>query len=368
MRRLLAALLLGLAVSAPFALPAQATTFNVPAAAGGSKAEQDVYNRTVAAEIRKAKPGGLVSVSTYGMSSGIVLDALLDAHARKVRIHFLTWDKDTYNASTKLVKVLGHDRRNPSYAIKCEGSCGSATTKNGHEGANHAKLVTVSTTHYTNNASGNLTNTGDTKWNEFQSTTCKAVYEPVTAWIHKLSADKNVKNAKTINACGWKLYLLPQSADSFDPQLGVLKDTSCKPYKSGKRTVVPRVRVVMMIWEDKRVGIAKELADLTRRKCDVRVILMPDQTEPKVLAALRKGHVKMRNGGTRGMKDHAKSLVVDAKVDGDVHHYVFAGSANFGGYGRNTNTILRMDSWTEVDQHLRWFDRYSQPKNSKAFS
>lgn len=346
--RILAAVAIAAAATAAVVpAPAQATTFNIPRSAGGTAAQSDVFNHQVRLEIDRAKRHDVVYVSTYGLSSFEVRDAILRAYARGVKTRVLSWSGDTFRAMDKLQAVLGTNRKASSWAIRCDGSCATS----GHKGTHHLKAVTNETTGRTIIASGNLTGTGDVKWNAFSSCYDPRVRVALERWILALSADRKVRSPKAVTSrsCHWKVEFLPGAKDR---RAEAIRDVDCRPYKLNGRTVRPVVEIASMIWTNARDEVAVEAGRAKKRGCDVRAAISAPQTDKKPAVALRKYGVPTRDTYAAKVKMHAKPIIIRSRKV----NVVLTGTTNLGGNGSNTNVILTIDSKAEVDQHMRWFD------------
>jgi len=330
------------------AIPAQAISFNIPSSAGGTKTTADSFNHQMRLEIDRAKAGDDLTLATYGLSNWEVHSALVRAIARHVNVRVLSWKGDHYNAMDDLVHRLGSNPKASSWAIKADGSPASA--KKG-KGVQHLKFLGNETTGRSLLASGNVTNTGEVKWNTWSSTYDRKIYTTTTAWVKALGYDRKVKSPKSIKSKdgSWKIDYLPGGPDNRAKEVAAV---NCDAYTLHGKKVRPTIEVVMMIWNDSRKEVAIEAGKKKRQGCYVRLVIASEQTEPDVLKAIRKYDIDTRDTSFAEVKDHAKVILIRSKKVNEV----ITGSANLGGSSYNTNAIVTIKSLAEVEQTMRWFD------------
>ena len=331
----------------------EGTTFNTPDNAGGSSKQQDVFPNTIVDMINDTPKGETIDISIYSLNKQKVVDAIVKAHHdRDVNIRYVTWDEETDATFLKQLKdELGTKTSSKSYLLVCKGSC----RKSGSGGTQHAKAITFSQTGKQKNVtvigSGNFTGGGGTQWNEFQTIPDnETIYKSVKGYFDGMK-DKNAFDYPAKSSGIYKVYYFPRKSSSYDPVYSALKDTSCKD--GGK------IRVAMFNWTKDKLKTAKQVVKLKKAGCDVGVVYTGSSVDDEIKETLINGKVKTYDADNDGMIVHAKTTIIDAKVDGKQHHYVFSGSTNFakGSYLSSTNMILRTDSASEVKDHLKWFDK-----------
>lgn len=369
MRRILvalavvAALTMALAPPASAYVPATRTQFTVPALAPGSTTAKQRTFLTAAIGAANATPAGeTLTISMYSISDKAVVDALIRAHRRGVRVRYVTWDLDPKGVQLlRLKKALGTNLRARSWFKMCHGSC----ARSGEGGAHHAKLVLSSRIVDGNGrsvkslvlvASGNLTlGSSIQQWNEFQTIVDRRLYASAKAYVLAVARDRTQYDFPSATSASGKYQLLffPRKDLPVDPVLSTLRQVSCE----GGGTI----RVAMYLWTALRSAMARQLVALRKAGCDVKVLVDGPFTDDGIEAVLRKGGVRTYNthvGGADGMFVHTKTTIIAARVDGVLRHYVYTGSPNFSYPARhyNSESMLRISSKAEVDLHVRWWN------------
>jgi len=318
--------------------------------------------------IDAAPKGSVIHIALYSIYTQSTTDKLLAARKRGVIIKMVTDDHYSSPQVAELVKAFGTkvSTGSGSFVKVCHRSCSSDMGFS----YMHAKLFMFSAAGSYKNlvmiGSSNLSEAQiNLGWNNMYTLVNRSkIYDSLTKYFTALTRDANDKdtayretvdgNVKTYAFPRWEGKRIDRNSDTY---YGILGHITCSGAASGYgkdgKTVVS---VASYQWSWYRLYLAQRLWNLDNAGCDVRVVYSAQNTDAKVMAALKKtggkyGGIKMHNADQDGPElddkySHNKYVLVSGVYGGNrSSKLVFTGSANF------TQTALRYNN--EVIVKLR---------------
>jgi phosphatidylserine/phosphatidylglycerophosphate/cardiolipin synthase-like enzyme len=351
----------GLGTGAAFAYtPENGTRFNDPSG------DREAVNRSmihIRKTIESAKKGSIIRMATYTHNRADITNALIDAcKNRHVHIQIVLNDNNTSVTTKRLIRVLGSntephykdacnpvkkpqdpdiDRKpdpEPSFVKICFQSCRKGA------GNQHMKFYLFSATGQAENVVM-VGSTNTTRWaanvhfNDLFTETGRADMFRDYSKIHaQLARDRRVKHPY------WKV----QHGDLVT-EFGNVVRRGARDHVAKRLAAVScaggtRIRIVMYAWTgDRGLYLARRVAELNRKGCDVRAILSGASSDVK--QALRNGGVAIRsadmdldNNPSTGFGDtawdrftHEKWMALDGTWAGQRQKVVWTGSENWSG-------------------------------------
>jgi phosphatidylserine/phosphatidylglycerophosphate/cardiolipin synthase-like enzyme len=297
--------------------------------------------------IDHAPKGSRIRMAQYLFNLDSTADALIRAYARGVNVQLIIDDYPLSQQTQRLRKVLGTNKKKPSYVARCANSCMSSS-----KSVMHAKFLlfsqsglskTISMVSSANPYKGN----SSVSWNNMHTIVGDTkIYNSLDRYFTDMLPDINRPNYyRTTTSGKHKLYFFPRQAvkgTADVPLLDVLNNVRCTGmsagYGSGGRTVV---RIEQWGWSAGRLDIARRAWQLHDQGCKVSVIFNGFNAGPKVLQVLlrrssRTGQMAVYNAaidtngnGRRDKYMHHKVLMVNGRWFGQSKKVVYTGSANF---------------------------------------
>jgi len=367
--------------------PAAGAAFNYPV--GGVAARTALVRRVIAA-INHTPRGEFIRIAAYSFDRRDVMNALLRAHHRGVRIQIVLNDNWTSPQTLHLRKVLGHNIKRTSFLRICKGSC------RGGPGNLHMKVYAFSRSGAAQNVvmtgSANMTDRAVTlQWNDLYTLNNEPkLYATFVHVFNQLKRDKRVahrwisfdegnisgqfyKNGtaqRTPSKVTTRTFTngkLPGPGQ--DPVLQRLKNVKCDAVPGAGINGHTVIRITMYGWNGSRgKWLAQQVADLKRRGCNIRIILsVAGGKVVKILhhagIPLKSADYKYINTGTETHPEwvvdfysHLKILAVNGNMSGNPVHTVWTGSENWSGMSfRNDEIILRVDSTKNYQKYVGQF-------------
>ena len=367
--------------------PAPGAAFNYPVGSGQART---VLVRRVIAAIDHTLGGETIRIAAYSFDRTDVMNALLAAHHRGVRVQIVLNDNWFSHQTFHLRRVLGHNYHHKSFVVFCKGSC------RGGPGNLHMKVYAFSRTGAAKNVvitgSANMTDRAVfLQWNDLYTMNNEApLYNTFVHIFNQLKRDRSVSPRWVTfhdGSIGGQFYKTEAgsgaraskvSSRTFsklpgperDPVLQRLKKIRCSAVKGAGVNGRTVIRITMYGWNHARgKWLANQVADLKRRGCDVKAILgVPGGGVQRVL---HNAHIPLRssdydyiNTGTIAdpvwvvnFYSHLKVLAVNGNMSGKPVHSVWTGSENWSPMSfRNDEIILRVDSARNYRTYAGWFD------------
>lgn len=372
--------------------PASGAAFNNPLGRVGERAK--LMTRIVKA-INHTPKGEYIRIAAYSFDRQSVLDALLKAKRRGVRIQMLLNDNWTSKQTLRLQKVLGKKAGRKSFVRICKGSC------RGGPGNLHLKVYSFSKTGTANNVimtgSHNMTDRAvRLQWNDLYTIngnrkifdTFKKVFNQMKwdkrvspRWVYFSSGDFAGQYYKTTGEATKADAVSEADITSVaaakipgpdkDPVMKRLKSIRCKALPgTGKkgRTVI---RILMYGWNQERgKWLAEQVRDLKRRKCNISII--GSAMGGGVLKILRQRKIDVRSADwdyppinpndpkavrRANFYSHLKILAVNGNMGGKPVKKVWTGSENWSGISfLNDELILEID---RARVYRKYVDHYN---------
>lgn len=331
-------------VSAGYAV-SEGAVFNRPSAAGAG--QEDVIQDRLLDLVRHTPGGAEIRVVLYTWREEPVKDALLEAHARGVRVKVLlnhaadTRSEDVYSA---LAGALGeYAPGKASWAAQCGQGWGCLGT-----GINHNKFALFSRVGESRNvvvqSSANLTYHDRIRfWNNAYIAADAGLYRLYDDYFQRLEAGIGRTTVPDDDRYGmgesgpYRLYTNPyQGPDALVRELETLR-CSADPARP------TRIRVAALLFN--RTGLAERLVSLQDQGCRVHLVF-------RRLGAEVSGLLQGRLAGVRkcagAMTVHSKYMAISAgagSFSGEPGlKAVFTGSHNYGraALRNNDETLLRI--------------------------
>ncbi len=294
--------------------------------------------------INSAPRGAAVTLATYSISDSRVVNALVKAHRRGVKVRVLVDDHGTYQATKALRAKLGTKQSARSFVVSCRYACASDHTYPTADGKGvtrpyqHSKFLAVSkagsSTYVTVIPSGNLTAAAvNAQANDALVTrNDKLLYDFLLGRFDALRVDPNnpaaTHDAVTSGPTSLTQYpmVLPAGEKvgrSHDPYYQQFGELDCSAGGS--------VKVAMAMWSRPRRYLAQQLAGMAEKGCEVTIIGDPNTWGAEIRADLAGTKVKIRRvDGSEGDIMHSKIVIIDGHTaDGRRVHSVTAGSPNW---------------------------------------
>ena len=356
--------------------PAPGAAFNNPLGRIPEKAK--LMSRIIAA-INHTPKGEYIRIAAYSFDRQSVLDALLKARRRGVRIQMLLNDNWTSRQTLRLQRVLGKKAGRKNFVRICRGSC------RGGPGNLHLKVYSFSKTGGANNVimtgSHNMTDRAvRLQWNDLYTingnkvlfNTFKRVFNQMKwdkrvspRWVYFNAGDYSGQYYKTkagaTKADVAKVTSTPSAripGPDQDPVMKRLKDIRCKALPGTGLRGRTVIRIVMYGWNQERgKWLAGQVADLKRRRCNIKIIA--SAIGGSVLKTLRSRNIDVRSADwdyppfdpldpkairRANFYSHLKILAVNGNMGGKRVKSAWTGSENWSGISfLNDELILRID-------------------------
>ena len=351
-RKLAAALLTAVLVLSMSTAPAQAFTpadgasFNNPW--GDFAAKERLLNK-IRATINSTPRGETIRIAAYSNDRKDITDALIRAHKRGVRVQMLLNDNWTSYQTKRLQRRLGTDVSKGSFLRICKASC------RGKRGNLHSKFYLFSKAgsaeHIVMFGSVNLTGYGArTQWNDLYTTTNRKYLHNFFADVFaQMKRDRAVRRpfiSKKIGDFRINIYPRYNTNKYDDPVMGRLNSVRCIGTMTGtgirNRTMI---RINMYGWNGERgVYLARKIADLSRKGCNVRVI--ESNAGGKVVQIMARNGVQIKSpdydrnsNGKVDVFTHDKYMILSGRMLKKSGWHVWTGSQNWSDRSLNGDEV-----------------------------
>ncbi len=318
--------------------PVQGAVFNDPS---GDTADKYRIIAATKNNIAGTPAGGIIRIATLRINVARTVRSLIRAHTCGVDVRIIVpgraW-RD--NAVLKLRHELGTDVSKKSWITSCDGTCTTA----GSGGIMHAKLDLFTQVggakDVTIYGSSNLTYGQATRrYNDaFQVVDDADVYDAARRYFTTLKSNAEATFPTETHTPGFRQYFFPAPAEE-DFHRDVLERTKCQT-DEGPTTV----DFVAAIW--RRADVARQLVDLRRAGCVVRVLVSLDNADQAVLQKLYRRevptHVQSSQDGD--LATHSKYIAIQGRHRGHVVSTVYCGSLNVSRFSERVaeNVMLRI--------------------------
>lgn len=353
----------------------------------GSRAEQRTLLAAQVKAIRKTRAGATITVLAYSISDPAVVNSLIAASGRGVRVRILLSDHGDYRRANRLAAALGSDTSADSYLVKCYLACASDVTyPNPVTGRltrpyMHAKAMAISATGgdewVVMVPSGNLTiDSTENQANDLLVVrNDHALYDFVVDRFAVMRKDRgDTAGSVQSGSIGMRLFpdvptipksgKLPAPDPADDPYAALLDDITC--VVDGTAT---RLDIAMYLWSTPRRYLARRVAALSAAGCKVRVIGTPVERgrddlrwDPAIRRTLQaSGKVEIRQIDVASQRVlHTKIILIDGwDAAGNRITRTYSGSPNFIAQALFWSDELAWDS-TEpgiLTAEREWMDR-----------
>ncbi len=326
--------------------PAEGGLFNNPW--GNATAKNRLLTK-ITSTIRATPRGETIRIAAYSNDRKDVTDALIGAHRRGVHVQVLLNDNWTSYQTRRLQKRLGSDIGKRSFLRICKASC------RGKRGNLHSKVYLFtragSAHHIVMFGSVNLTGYGaKTQWNDLYTTNDRRVLHNFFRDVFDQMKQDKPRAYPYINRSvgDFDVNVFPRydTTASDDPMLTRLRRIRCSGATGatgvGDRTLL---RINMYGWNgDRGVYLAKKVADLSRKGCDVRVL--QSSAGGRVVQILANNGVLIKtpdhdrnNNGKVDVFTHAKYLLVSGNFARKAGWHVWTGSQNWSDRSLNGDEV-----------------------------
>ncbi len=377
---LTAAIIVMVAAAGPAAAytPGPGPVFNNPR--GKMVAKNKILTHIVKT-IRSTPKFGEIRIAAYSNDRPDVVDALIDAHRRGVRVQIVLNDNWTSSATYRLIRALGRDTNRRSFVAICAGSC------RGGYGNQHMKFFLFSKAGKAKDivmlGSANLTGYGArTQWNDmFTLVGQPQLRDLYTKIFEQLVRDRRVASPyihRTINGLENDFFPHPDTTPSNDPVMARLNSVRCNATGGTGKNGKTVIRIVMYGWGGERgLYLAQKVAELDRQGCNVRAIVSAPGR--KAVGTLKRGGVLVKsadldldNNEKTGFGDtkyevftHQKYMALSGGFRRSMGYQVWTGSENWSGYGViNDEVTMRIPKRGAYKSYLANFE-YIWTKHSR---
>jgi phosphatidylserine/phosphatidylglycerophosphate/cardiolipin synthase-like enzyme len=379
-----AVLLLVLTPAAALAFtPANGPRFNNPW--GKFPAKERLLTK-IERTIESTPRGAVIRIAAYSNDRKDITTALIRAHRRGVDVQVLLNDNWTSYQTKRLRKAIGKNRSKRSFVHVCDRAC------RGGRGNLHSKFYLFSKAgkakHIVMFGAVNLTGYGaKTQWNDLYTTKGRrAMHGFLTDVFREMKRDRKMahpfRTAK-FGAMTFNVYPRYGTNEDDDPVMERLRRVRCKG-TAGETGIRNRtmLRINMYGWNGERgVYLARKVAQLSRRGCNIRVIV--SNAGGRIVHILAANGVQIKspdydrnNNGQRDMFTHDKYLLLSGRMNRKSGWWVWTGSQNwsnravygddltvgikrrgvFWKYRQNFNFIWDKHSWWMADTGPSWTD------------
>ncbi len=311
-------------------------------------------NRNILARViratRNTAKGEFIRVVVWNYDDRPITNALLDADRRGVHVQIVVAASVQNRNWTRTVRQLNRNRKDKSFAVKCQGACRSRAK------IMHAKYITFSRVHRAKKismfGSFNLTTpAGNRQWNDMTTTRNNGVYDSLVQTFNEYAKDKIIKRSYKVMKRGrYKITLWPSwGKNNIRAELQKVR---CKGATGGSgnrgRTVV---RIAIAGWFDAYGNdIARRVRQLWDQGCDVKIITtLAGRGVNQTLKNPRgRGPVPIRQVTYDSNQDgvperylHMKNFAVSGVFAGDTSaDVVLTGSPNWSSRAQRSDEIL----------------------------
>lgn len=336
--------------------PSPGPTFNNPY---GPVASRRAIIRKLLNTIDAVPKRGEIRIASWNVRSFNITAALLRAHNRGVSVQVVmdrsNWNPENPNPEAARLKAGLKKKHNShrkagrkSWLRQCRGSC------RGPHGIAHSKFFLFSKAGKAKDiviyGSNNATELAATiQWNDvFTRVNKPEEYAEFETIFKQMSKDKKPKGGgyRSFNHGKFRTIFYPyagKAAPAGDPVLDVLNKVRCKGATGGRgvqgRTKLRIAQTAM--YGDRGIAIAKRLAQMHRRGCDIRLVYAMFGNE--VLRIMRQ---------EAGRPIPMTHLAWDRDLNGIYDRYVHMKTLAISGvYGRQTDAMITFNgsaNWTSV--------------------
>ena len=335
--------------------------FNDPT---GPRPRQYALVRRLDGEIDAAKADSTVRLAAYSLAMPSTARALVRAHRRGADVQVVVDGHSRHWGAVRMLREeLGGRTGEASFLKTCRRSC------RGTRGVQHSKFLTVSDSERGEGVvlvgSLNLTDySSERQWNDLYRVEDTAVHDQLVTTFDAMVRDRRqgrLMLPRTPTGFATDVSPYPGVKPAQYPLVKRLRSVRCRDaaVTAGHRGRSV-VRIVMHAWNgDRGIVLARQVARLDRKGCDVRV-LYGKGTGRVVKRIFERSGIAARDSGVRtGRRVHHKVMLVSGAVGGHPDaHYVWTGSHNWSDRSlRNDEIMLRVGGRELTDAYLANFRR-----------
>jgi phosphatidylserine/phosphatidylglycerophosphate/cardiolipin synthase-like enzyme len=280
-----------------------------------------------------------IRIAAYSNDRKDITDALIRAHRRGVDVRVLLNDNWTSYQTRRLRRVVGGDRSARSFLHVCDRAC------RGGRGNLHSKFYLFSRAgkarHVVMFGSVNLTGYGaKTQWNDLYTTkNRRAMHNFLAEVFGEMARDRKMAHpfrTARFGAMTFNVYPRYGTHEDDDPVMERLRRVRCKG-TGGETGIRNRtmLRINMYGWNgDRGVYLAKKVAQLSRRGCNIKVIA--SNAGGRIVHILAVNGVQIKSpdydrneNGKRDMFTHDKYILLSGRMNQKSGWWVWTGSQNW---------------------------------------
>lgn len=358
----------GRANAKPKFTPRPGPVFNNP---GGTTAQQYAIMRQIERNIDASPRGSVIRIAIYSITLDRFAAKLIAAHRRGVHVKVLMDEHAVNGLWKRLRSALGGTattKSKGSFAALCPAGCMAPHYHRENPSSLHSKYylfsgggkskrtVTVSSANPTRRQA-------EAAWNNSYTVVGNpGLYNAYVKNFNDMvraSKGAHKKNYYWTHGKNPKAYFWPKARSGSDTILNMLKLVSCS------RRHPSRVRVAMFQWTDGRIALARRLARMADKGCQVTVLYTRSAISSSVRKTLADSKVTVRDSTYKTRADgyakhytHNKYVLIDGRYNGVSNRkIVLTGSANFtiNGLYHNDEANLRIISSSAYRAYLKNF-------------
>lgn len=295
-----------------------------------SDVEADVYRLqdVEVAAIKGAPKGATIYAASYSIGSKRIVNALIAAYRRGVRVRLNIDGHVTYEQGARIQRILGTDQTRDSYMVRCHLACASDVTYPTRDGKGitkpyqHAKFMAISRTGSDYDVvmvtSENLSSAVVEQSNDLIVLRgSKAAYDFIESRFLIMQQDSGSAYGE-VTTGDVTLTMYPvvladgeEPGPEHDPYWHFFDNITCR--HDGKSTVL---RIAMSMFSLPRVYLAEQLTQLGREGCRITIIGQPNVPDggwdPEAKAALLVDGSGIELRQTTGKRwVHSKVVTID---------------------------------------------------------
>jgi len=299
-------------------------------------------------------PNPRIKIATYSHDLKGTTDALIAAHRRGVSVQMVINDNWTSRETERMIRRIGKNRNARSFVHVCKGACRGVGPRTNQ----HAKMYLFSRTGRARSVvmTGSANTTGfaaKVHWNDlFTAKRVPNLYKVYVKVFNQMRKDDGDPNGYLpYRADGYDGYFFPRygftrAKDPVVDRLNAIRCDAGRGGVDGRSTI----RVNMYAWSgDRGLWIAKKMAELKRRGCNVRAIVSNQGTH--VLGELRRAGIPVRSASLdldgnpyNGWENkghevftHEKWMTLNGRYKGTLGKHVWTGSDNWSDLSNNND-------------------------------
>ncbi|GGF34297.1 hypothetical protein GCM10011519_04720 [Marmoricola endophyticus] len=347
--------------------PVQGTYFNYPY--GSTASKRNIRDMVIKA-VNSSPACESVSISVYSLNDDSLVNALIAAYQRGVRVRVIVNSHMVHGSTTskpflRLVSVLHSNTQAPSFAIICRGSC------RGTGGNHHSKMYLFSRVVDNRNVTMMGTHNSTMKavngqWNSLDVYDDEDTFDYYSSIFDQEVRDRPVANSFADRITGEVetfFFPKPGTTAANDPFMVRMRNVGCTGVSAGHgRAGRTLVRVGMYAWHDDRgIWLAKRIRALWDAGCDVAIeyAIIGNTVKRILYSPAGRGRIPMRQVATSTKNGtivnylHQKYVTISGREGSNPgSHFTMTGTSNWANLGLVSDDSVQL--WRSVGRDAQY--------------